>query len=80
MVEVKTHRDHPASMAERIHRRYKNSGGEEADSTTKVGEGPTRLYHNQHNPGSARQHGADNSGEGDIYGNKRGPANTRGQI
>ena len=80
MVEIKTHRDHPASMAERVHRRYRNSGGEEADFTTKVGEGPTRLYHNQHNPGSARQHGSDNKGEPGIDGRMRGPANRQGEV
>jgi hypothetical protein len=71
-VEVKTCSEHPASMAERINKRLRNSGGEEADSITKNGEGPTRVFHNIHNPGSARQHGSGNPGEGDIHGNKRG--------
>ena len=72
MVEVKTCPEHPASMQERINKRLRNSGGEEADTVVKNGEGPTRVFHNIHNPGSARQHGADNPGEGDIHGNKRG--------
>jgi hypothetical protein len=80
MTELKTHPDHPSSMEERIRRRYRNSGGEEADFTTKVGEGPTRLYHNSHNSANTRQHGEDNRGENDIYGNPRGPANPKGQI
>jgi len=80
MVEIKTHRDHPASMAERIHRRYRNSGGEEADVTTKVGEGPNRLFHNSHHTGNVHQRGPDNKGEGSILGTPRGSANPRGEI
>jgi hypothetical protein len=72
MTEVKTRADQPSSMAERISRRLRNSGGEEADTTVKTGDGPTRVFHNIHNPGSARKHGDVNSGEGDIQGNKRG--------
>ena len=79
MVEIKTHRDHPASMEERIRRRYRNSG-EEADSTTKVGEGPNRLFHNQHNKGNVMQRGADHPGEPGIDGKMRGPANRAGEI
>jgi hypothetical protein len=79
MVEIRTHRDHPASMEERIRRRYKNSG-EEADFTTKVGEGPNRLFHNQHNKGNVMQRGEDNKGEPGIDGKLRGPANPRGEI
>jgi hypothetical protein len=70
-VEVKTCPEHPASMAERINKRLRNSGGEEADSVTKNGEGPTRVFHNIHNPGSARQHGGGNPGERSITGQKR---------
>jgi hypothetical protein len=71
-VEIKTHRDHPASMEERIRRRERNSGGEEADTIVKSGEGARRTYHDIHNPGSARQHGEGHPGEGDISGNRRG--------
>jgi hypothetical protein len=80
MVEIKTHRDHPSSMDERIRRRYKNSGGEEADFTTKIGEGPTRLYHNSHNSANTRQHGPDNKGEGSIDNKPRGSNNPHGEI
>ena len=78
--EIKTHHDHPASMAERINKRLRNSGGEEADSITKTGDGARRTFHNIHNPGSARQHGADHPGEPGIDGKMRGPANPRGQY
>ena len=70
--EIKTSSDHPSSMSERIAKRLRNSGGEEADVVTKTGDGPTRVFHNIHNPGSARQHGSGNPGEGDINGQKRG--------
>jgi hypothetical protein len=50
----------------------RNSGGEEADHIVQKGSGPTRSFTNIHNPGSARQHGSGNPGEGDIHGNKRG--------
>jgi hypothetical protein len=71
--EVKYDRNHPAGATPeaRIANRLRNSGGEEADSITKNGDGPTRVYHNIHNPGSARQHGSDNRGEGDITGKPR---------
>lgn len=71
-VEIKTNPHHPASMAERISRRLRNSGGEEADVTTKTGDGPQRVFHNIHNPGSARQHGQGDPGEPAIDGSKRG--------
>jgi hypothetical protein len=80
MVEIKTHRDHPRSMEERINRRLRNSGGEEADSITKTGDSARRTFHNIHNPGSARQHGEDNKGEPGIDGRMRGPANPKGQY
>ena len=72
MVEIKTHRDHPASMEQRVRNRLKNSGGEEADSTTQLGSGPTRAFTNIHNPGSARRHGSPNQGEGSIDNKPRG--------
>jgi hypothetical protein len=72
-VEIKTHRDHPSSMADRINKRLRNSGGEEADTTVKTGEGPQRVFHNLHNPGSARKHGgSDAPEEPGIDGAKRG--------
>jgi hypothetical protein len=66
MTEVKTRADHPSSMAERISRRLRNSGGEEADTTVKTGDGPQRTFHNLHNSGSAKRHGEVNKGEGNI--------------
>ncbi len=54
-----------------IAKRMRNSGGEEADKTIKTGEGVRRVFHNIHLSGSAKQHGPDNKGEGDIQGNRR---------
>ena len=79
-MEIKTHRDHPASMEQRIKDRLKNSGGKEADFTTKVGEGPTRLFHNSHHKGNVLQRGPDNKGEGDINNRPRGSNNPRGEV
>jgi hypothetical protein len=72
--EVKYDTSHHAGATPeaRIANRLRNSGGEEADHVVQKGSGPTRTFHNIHNPGSARQHGAGNDGEGDIHGNKRG--------
>jgi hypothetical protein len=72
MTEIKTHPHHPASMSERIERRLRNSGGEEADSITKTGTGAQRVYSNLHSPGSARKHGSSNEGEPGVDGRKRG--------
>jgi hypothetical protein len=63
-----------------INRRLRNSGGEEADKTIKTGDGVRRVYHNIHLTGTAKQHGPDNKGEGDIYGRPRGSANSKGEI
>jgi hypothetical protein len=71
MVEIKTHSQHPSSMAERIEKRLRNSGGEEADHIVQKGSGPTRTFTNIHHPGSARRHRAGNPGEGSITGGKR---------
>ena len=67
-MEVKQSRSAEETIARRMH----NSGGVEADKTIKSGEGVRRVFHNIHLSGSAKQHGADNPGEGDIHGNKRG--------
>jgi len=78
MVEVK---HSGKSMEQRVADRLKNSGDTaNADHSVVHGTGPTRAHTNIHLSGSAKQHGADHPGEGDIYGNKRGPANTKGQI
>ena len=52
--------------------RLRNSGGEEADHIVQKGSGPTRTFTNIHHPGSARQHGSGNPGEGDINNKPRG--------
>ena len=75
-MEIKTHRDHPRSMDERINKRLRNSGGEEADHIVQNGTGPTRVFHNLHNSGSARQHGSPNEGEAGVDGRKRTVVNT----
>ena len=81
MVEVKLHPDHAhLSMEERLRRRQRNSGGEEADFSTQLGQGPTRLVHNNHGDANTRQHGPDNRGEGSIIGTARGSANPHGEI
>jgi hypothetical protein len=71
MPEVKYRDDHPSTPEARINHRLRNSGGEEADTTVKTGTGPQRVFHNIHNPGSARRHGNVNPGEGDINGRRR---------
>jgi hypothetical protein len=76
MTEVKQSR----SAQETIERRMRNSGGEEADKTIKSGEGVRRVYHNIHLSGHQAQHGADHPGEPSIIGERRGPANPKGQI
>ena len=81
MTEVKYKPHHSGDTPEaRITARLRNSGGEEADHIVQKGSGPTRTYHNIHNPGSARQHGADNRGEPGIDGKLRGPANRTGEY
>jgi len=82
MVEIKTHRDHPSSMDERIRNRLKTSAEPQRGSGAQVtvGSGPNRTITTIHNSANARTHGNDNPGEGDIYGNKRGPANSKGEI
>ena len=74
MVKTKYNTSHHAggTPEARIASRLRNSGGEEADHIVQKGSGPTRTFTNVHNPGSARQHGADNPGEPDIHGHKRG--------
>jgi hypothetical protein len=80
--EVKYNRSHHAggTPEARIANRLRNSGGEDADTIVQKGSGPTRTFHNIHNPGSARQHGEDNRGEPGIDGAMRGPANPKGQY
>jgi hypothetical protein len=55
-VEVKTHPDHPASMAERVSNRLRNSGaGAMPNVTVQKGEGPTRTHTNIHHAGHYTQ-------------------------
>jgi hypothetical protein len=62
--EVKTHRDHPSSMSERISKRL-NTSSSPAKVSTQVthGSGPTRTVHTVHNSGGAGQHGPAKGGE-----------------
>jgi hypothetical protein len=49
MTEIKTSRDHPASMAERVNKRLRNSGeGANPDVTVTRGSSPNRTITNIH--------------------------------
>jgi hypothetical protein len=49
MVEVKTTSDNPASMAERVEKRTRNSGDHaNADVVKRVGHSPNRTFTNIH--------------------------------
>ena len=80
MVEVRTHRDHPRSMDDRINKRLRPSNDTaHADSVTTTGHSPTRAVTSVHH--SRNQcYGEDHPGEGDIFGRPRGPANRKGEI
>jgi len=82
MGEIKYDKSHHAGATPeaRIANRLRNSGGEEADHHAVHGTGPTRTHTNIHSTGNVLQRGSDNKGEGDVFGNPRGPANTRGQV
>ena len=73
MVETKYNANHHAGATPeaRVQNRLKNSGGEEADYSFKVGDGMRRQWHNVHNSGTAGRHGNVNEGEGSITGGKR---------
>jgi hypothetical protein len=72
MVETKLRHDQPASMAERVSRRLKNSGDPSADVVTKTGDSARRTYHNLHFTGNVHRTGEPDHGEPDISGSKRG--------
>jgi hypothetical protein len=74
MTEIKTHRDHPSSMEQRIRDRLKPSAEPQrgAGPQVTVGSGPTRTVTTIHHTANTRQHGQGDPGEGDISGNKRG--------
>ena len=81
-MEVKYDRSHHsgATPEARIANRLRNSGNsKEADVTTQTGNSPQRAFHNIHHKGNVMQRGDDVRGV-DIYGNPRGPANTRREI
>jgi hypothetical protein len=82
MAEVKYDTSHHAggTPEARIAARLRNSGGEEADHHAVHGTGPTRTHTNIHSTGNIHSRGADNKGEGDIFGRPRGPANRDGEI
>ena len=73
MPEVHLHPDHAhLSMEERLKRRERNSGGGQgADFSCQLGEGPTRLVHNNFGDANTHKHGSDNRGEPDIHGHMR---------
>jgi hypothetical protein len=77
MVEVK---HSGKSMDQRIADRLKNSGdAQHADHVVKKGESPERTITNIHHTRN-QSYGADHPGEGNIFGEKRGPANRTGEI
>jgi hypothetical protein len=82
MTEVKYDKSHHAGATPeaRIAARLRNSGSPEADHHAVHGTGPTRAHTNIHSTGHVLQRGGDNKGEGDVYGNPRGPANRDGEI
>jgi hypothetical protein len=82
MAEVKYNTSHHAGATPeaRIANRLRNSGGEEADHHAVHGTGPTRTHTNIHSTGNVLQRGPDHKGEGNIFGEARGPANTKGEI
>ena len=68
MSEIKTHPQHPASMAERIAQRLRNSGdARHADVVAEHGEGPTRTFTNiHHSANHTAVHGHEPSGEEEV--------------
>jgi len=82
MAEIKYNTSHHAGATPqaRIDNRLRNSGGEEADVTTKTGNSLQRVFHNIHHTGNVMQRGQDNKGEPGVDGKMRGPANRTGEI
>ena len=77
MVEIKTHRDHPASMEERARRRERNSGDTAHADTVMKGDKDMKLnIHNTRNT----SYGPDHKGEPGIDGRMRDPANRQGEY
>ena len=76
-MEVKTHRDHPSSMDERLRRRERNSGDvAHADFARKGDKDMITNIHKTRNT----SYGEDNRGEPGVDGRMRGPANPKGEI
>jgi hypothetical protein len=71
-----------ATPEERVRNRLKPSAEPQRGpgAQVKVGDGPNRTITTIHQSANTRQHGPDHKGEGNIYGQPRGPANTRGEI
>ena len=82
MAEIKYDTTHHsgATPEARIRNRLRNSGGEEADVTTKTGDSARRTFHNIHHTGNVHSRGPDNPGVGDIFNRPRGVANPKGEI
>jgi hypothetical protein len=74
MTEVKTHRDHPSSMEERIRNRLKPSAEPQRGNgpQTTVGSGPNRTITTIHHSANTRQHGDVHKGEPGVDGKPRG--------
>jgi hypothetical protein len=73
MVEIKTHRDHPASMAERIAKRERNSGDTAHADVVRKSNAQGSNYHNIH-CSRVTDYGETNKGEPGIDNRMRGPA------
>jgi hypothetical protein len=71
MTEVKLHRDHPSSMAERIAKRERNSGDTANADVVRKSDAQGSNYHNIHYS-RVHEHGKPSPGEGSIIGGKRG--------
>jgi hypothetical protein len=67
MAKIRYDSGHPAGSTpeQRIVNRLKNSGGENADTVLKKGDGPTRVFHNVHSRGQGS-----GVGRGPTVGNK----------
>jgi hypothetical protein len=74
MVEIKTHRDHPRSMEERIAKRERNSGDTAHADVVRKSNAQGSNYENIHHS-RVTSYGEDNKGEPGIDGKMRGPAN-----
>jgi hypothetical protein len=71
-----------ATPEERIRNRLRPSAEPQRGpgAQVKVGDGPNRTITTIHQSANTRQHGPDHKGEGNIFGEARGPANPEGQI